>query len=919
MEIDDYTGDGIVDLLVASREQDGVYLLLGRGHGFFDDRHPTFFQTGDSPGQILVGQFDASPGWDLAAINFGSDDVTVYYDFASDARRVDLRPAASGQSGGFQPRAGVLVDVNSDQQQELFVASRNGSISRWLTGPNGFSRFETVADAQDVVRTASVTISAMELVSPRAGGSELRFALSGIGDEPVFYWSTRNRVEAWKTPGYRPSGGEPDFVAAAGSALDFGEFADETDIRASGGSDDDAVGEAALTARQADDSHNSGRMVGGSSEDLPPAGLDPMPPSEDWKDLLRRLAYQSTERVLAALNLPVAPDAVYDLLIAAGTDIQSISTADKSERFETLPVQEQGQQHGDGTRTTDSAFKESALAEWWDVYGETLADWQPPARRLPISSFIYLVGKQLLSAPLFEMPRDLSDQSEPLLALPTPSLLNPIRPDDEDPAFAPESSTTASADLEADRHYATWAILGTVAMASLAAGVYRLQRRSRRRDGRVLDDYLAAALPSGGPPYRKTYQPNKFTSEAIACSCELNEGEAMTRPVKNLLPDQWWEVARCVDEYEAALKDGFPDLRQLTASVSPQERSAACLELAAVDMEHRFKAGESVTVEHYLDELADISSDSQSINELIAEEYRLRCRCGEQPSVNEYRRRFPDHNIDSLLRTDPDPTLAMDSGTKPMRKREAIPLPATIGRYHVCEEIGAGTFGRVYRCHDSKLRRDVAIKVPHPDTTLTSERIQGYLHEARGAARLSHPGIISVLDTGELEDGRGYVVYEYVPGRTLRQRIQQNDYTREQAVGWCIEIAEALHYAHTRQVVHRDVTPANVLLDSQGHVRLTDFGLAKVDDQFYRDDTGRVVGTVAYLAPEQAHGDSKWASPQADIYALGVVLYELLTHRRPLTRAPVACLRCSIRSSDGSPNLRGRSTRRYPRSWRRSA
>ncbi len=153
-----------------------------------------------------------------------------------------------------------------------------------------------------------------------------------------------------------------------------------------------------------------------------------------------------------------------------------------------------------------------------------------------------------------------------------------------------------------------------------------------------------------------------------------------------------------------------------------------------MDMEHRFKAGQPVTVEHYLDELAEIASDSGSVDGLIAEEYQLRRQRGEEPSASEYRRRFPDHNIDEILASDPDPTLAVDSGTKPLRNN--MPLGwcrRRSGATRCAKRSVPGTFGRVYRCHDAKLKREVAIKIPHLDKTLSQEQIQGYLHEARGA------------------------------------------------------------------------------------------------------------------------------------------------------------------------------------------
>ncbi len=208
--------------------------------------------------------------------------------------------------------------------------------------------------------------------------------------------------------------------------------------------------------------------------------------------------------------------------------------------------------------------------------------------------------------------------------------------------------------------------------------------------------------------------------------------------------------------------------------------------------------------------------------------------------------------------------------------------PTHIGRYRIVAELGSGTFGAVYRCFDEELKRDVAIKLPHAASG-APDMVEEFLHEARVAARLRNPGIVAILDANRTEDGRGYIVYEYIAGQTLQARILGADFDRQQAVGWIADVADALHAAHKQNLVHRDIKPANILIDETGSAKLTDFGLAKMDDQFFMDDAGRVLGTVAYMNPEQASGQAHWASPQSDIYSLGVVLYELLCGKRPFT------------------------------------
>ncbi len=180
--------------------------------------------------------------------------------------------------------------------------------------------------------------------------------------------------------------------------------------------------------------------------------------------------------------------------------------------------------------------------------------------------------------------------------------------------------------------------------------------------------------------------------------------------------------------------------------------------------------------------------------------------------------------------------------------RPAAP-PKIIGRYEVREQVGAGTFGAVYLCYDPQLKRNVAIKVRHEPATSLNEGAGELLHEAQSVARLRHPGIVAVLDTGVTDDGRGYIVYEYVEGTNLKQRIEAVDFRRDEAVQWVAETADALNYAHLQGLVHRDIKPGNILIDRNGHTRLADFGLAKIDDRFFTDDAGRVLGTVAYMSP----------------------------------------------------------------------
>jgi hypothetical protein len=207
----------------------------------------------------------------------------------------------------------------------------------------------------------------------------------------------------------------------------------------------------------------------------------------------------------------------------------------------------------------------------------------------------------------------------------------------------------------------------------------------------------------------------------------------------------------------------------------------------------------------------------------------------------------------------------------------------SLGRYSIQKTLGSGSFGKVFQCFDEDLKRDVAVKVPHGSSANTAGKVKEFLHEAQSAARLRHPNIVTVLDTSQTADGRVFIVYEFIPGKTLQDHFEAGQYTHDDAARWVAEVADALHHAHKHGVVHRDIKPANILVDAEGKTHIADFGLAKRDDQFFKNDAGRVLGTVAYMSPEQAAGQSHWATPQTDIYALGVMFYQLLCKRLPFS------------------------------------
>src|SRR6516164_6482953 len=219
-----------------------------------------------------------------------------------------------------------------------------------------------------------------------------------------------------------------------------------------------------------------------------------------------------------------------------------------------------------------------------------------------------------------------------------------------------------------------------------------------------------------------------------------------------------------------------------------------------------------------------------------------------------------------------------------------------LGPYDVQAAIGAGGMGEVYRARDARLSRDVAIKILPASFSSDPDRLQRFAQEARAAAALSHPNILSIYDIGD-DHGAPYVVSELLEGETLRDRLRNGPLNSRKAIEYAVQIAKGLAAAHEKGIIHRDLKPENLFLTNDGRVKILDFGLAKLTQieaapnqtnlpTASGTEPGVVMGTLGYMSPEQVKG--KPADQRSDIFAFGAILYEMLSGSRAFHRESAA-------------------------------
>lgn len=353
------------------------------------------------------------------------------------------------------------------------------------------------------------------------------------------------------------------------------------------------------------------------------------------------------------------------------------------------------------------------------------------------------------------------------------------------------------------------------------------------------------------------------------------------------------------------------------------DSSGAALDSLEEQLVSRWKSGSRTRVEELLASTSAPRLTAEELWRLVSREIALARECDLTVSAIEYGSRFPQlasRLRETLTKQDSDASEAagatriyvpadIDSATITTSESDVTATsfaerPREFGDYEILGEIARGGMGVVYRARQKGLNRTVALKMILAGQLASESNVRRFYSEAEAAAGLDHSGIVPIYEVGQ-RDSQHFFSMAYVDGQSLHDRLKKGPLSPREAATLLAQVADAVHFAHSRGIIHRDLKPQNILLDSSGHPKVTDFGLAKrMDGGEGLTQSGDVLGTPSYMAPEQAEGRVQEQGPLVDVYALGAVMYAALTGRPPFQAASLMeVLRLVVRQEPVAPRL----------------